>query len=182
MPRTTLANKAAGAAFKEYLPFTRRLARKFAWDLGGCPDDYESHGNELFLKAWNDWNNGTRRCTRFQPHLRLYLWYGWLDKRRVEFTRDMEFNTDVVYEQHATPARSYIDFVDALTEDGAYVAALVQDPPDAVMASVARRSNGRAPHPRTFKSVLRVHLGQNGWPKNRILDAFAELEEACAQG
>lgn len=161
---------AIGTTYTDSLPKIRSVCSRFARRYGGHVDDYIADAGALLMRAHaehkpeEDWDS----------HLYRWIWFPLLDARRVELRR---LSKREAIDPDTVPTGEGFD-LNALLEDcsadAAHVLGLVFCPP----AKLAREIKGKGGEPRNVRSSIRAWLDANGWDKDRVADAFAEIKAA----
>lgn len=161
---------------------------RFHAQHGGDLADLKSDAGWLFVSAHQQYKSGKKAngepitCS-YATKVRQWVWYGLFDAMRNRINRERIRPTDSMYRADGSvvevpsperPVFDPVEFSQELSDDARYAMDLALNPPKDLEAVVA----GKGGEPRNVRSSVREWLLAHGWPKARVVDAFAEIKKA----
>ena len=166
--------------YKEIVNFLRKICHDFQTRYGGCVDDYMSHINMIYVKAYERWDPVNCNATR-NTYFKYWLWNSLLDIYRTQWSRaskhHAEVEDEVMLNIEASENSSFIDMESMellLSDDGFMVLSMLLKPEPGLDEEIQSKGG----QPRNYKSTIKACLRAIGWGKLRIEESFDEVKVA----
>lgn len=156
-----------GAAYTQALPTIVKICEKFSHRFGGHVDDHVADAGTVFIAAYAD--HIADPSVDWNLNLRQWVWYGLLDRRRTEISRESK-RRGMPLAPAADPDTLGPGWLDELSTDAKLIVDLVVG--GGVVAKDAMAKGGQ---PRNWRSTVRAYLTRTGWAAGRIKAAFEEI-------
>jgi len=175
MLSSALLQTAIGETYADVEDTIEIAVRKFVRRYGGDYDEIRAEANWFFLEAYYDYeaDRGASFATWVQYRITMRL----LDQYRTRLYKLSLAKDDPRRQRESVqrPQSFYLwDFVDGLTEDGAFLVGLLFNMPAEIKLTLLQLEGD---NPAYYYAAIKEYLMDLGWDVDRVLDAYVEVRE-----